>query len=555
MGQVMNLDGSYRITGSRSNAPPPQWPSPPTLTMNTTSKYSKKRRPSLSYSKNISPRQVDVTSFLEETIVAIQACSAKMKRAQSLPPTPTRAAPPPPRARRVSLSERSFNIPQTPSPEAEAKKPKSHARVVVGESLWTALKASGTPLLSETLNFNVLGTATHWDGTTLTPSLLRQGLDIPDAEYHIYAGIQQALYEWDGMHDAPWLVSAAMEHYMVGLAEAMCDRVSGKHVTFLDPRLYNMGEYMVQQALRLMNRLEARGIDRGRVVFSIPATEAGIRAAQELESSHSIQTNLILVSGLQHAAVCAGAGASMLTFHHREIADAHKVLGKYKGTQFDGTTYPAVLDMHCTAEYFKLHGVKTKLAVTHLSAIGDIPPLQGVGSLVLKGRQSKQLPRETLRIGLENMCGDVELVFQTIKGFVEDKLQMMGMDADSLISHYAEDLGEWYTQKAESEMNSGKQVGYKSALRDDHVGFRMFFTLWDAAARIQDDTQEKPHDNRTQRSADSDQPGNAEMAARGPAVGRQARSSSAPEFQNSESVVKIERADESEEGLPVDPEE
>lgn len=45
----------------------------------------------------------------------------------------------------------------------------------------------------------------------------------------------------------------------------------------------------------------------------IPATEEGICAAYRLEKKHGIQTNLMLVTGVAHAAACVEAGPSTIT--------------------------------------------------------------------------------------------------------------------------------------------------------------------------------------------------------------------------------------------------
>lgn len=115
------------------------------------------------------------------------------------------------------------------------------------------------------------------------------------------------------------------------LGAALMDHVEGPHFTFVDPRLYSDTSAMVAQARRLITLFESKDVDRGRIIVSvcvscpnrskelkaiaqIPATEAGILAAKQLENQHSVQTNLINVFGLIHAQMCSAAGATCLTF-------------------------------------------------------------------------------------------------------------------------------------------------------------------------------------------------------------------------------------------------
>lgn len=52
----------------------------------------------------------------------------------------------------------------------------------------------------------------------------------------------------------------------------------------------------------------------------IPATEAGVEAAKMLERKHFIRTNLLYVSGLTHAAICAEAGASFVMYSYAAVS-------------------------------------------------------------------------------------------------------------------------------------------------------------------------------------------------------------------------------------------
>ena len=56
--------------------------------------------------------------------------------------------------------------------------------------------------------------------------------------------------------------------------------------------------------------------------YQIPATEEGVQAAMKLKEKYDLKTNLLFVSGLAHAAICAQAGASFVTFPYRTVSIA-----------------------------------------------------------------------------------------------------------------------------------------------------------------------------------------------------------------------------------------
>lgn len=125
----------------------------------------------------------------------------------------------------------------------------------------------------------------------------------------------------------------------------MMDIIPGKHFTFVDPTLHERTDQMVAQAERLIRGFEKKGIFRERIIISvsvthrlflpvvsperslvkIPATEAGVHAAQLLKKKTvNIQTNLTYVSGFIHASICAEAGADVITFCCEPVSQKNK---------------------------------------------------------------------------------------------------------------------------------------------------------------------------------------------------------------------------------------
>ena len=72
---------------------------------------------------------------------------------------------------------------------------------------------------------------------------------------------------------------------------------------------------IVRRARRLVQRFQDNGIAKDKVVVSIPATEEGVHATRLLVKEDGILVNLAMVAGMSHAAVCAEAGATWITFH------------------------------------------------------------------------------------------------------------------------------------------------------------------------------------------------------------------------------------------------
>ena len=180
------------------------------------------------------------------------------------------------------------------------------------------------------------------------------------------------------------------------------------HFTFLDPRNSNNSRALVRQAQELAKLFEAEGYGKGCIVFSvsaadgvsdclnhsrasqIPATEEGAQAARKLEKKYNLKTNLLFVSGLAHAAICAQAGASFVTFPYKTVSffliliacrailvDIARQLTKgsvhrsvrsrsLRSCQAPSPTPKRLADeaIEAAAEYFNMHGIATRIILS-----------------------------------------------------------------------------------------------------------------------------------------------------------------------------------------------
>jgi len=206
--------------------------------------------------------------------------------------------------------------------------------------------------------------------------------------YHVWVAAKRAI---DGRKcvDNIGLTEAAMERFLVELGNATMDRVTGPHLTFVDPRHHGDSSAMVKNARRLISLFQESGVGRDQIVVSIPATEQGISAAKELESTYGIQTNLVLVSSLIHAAACAEAGATSAAIAVGPLLDWHE--RRRKTNYRNLRNHPGIETIQSIVAYFKLHKIKTKLIGTNFRGLSEICLLGELDAIALSKEQIEGL--------------------------------------------------------------------------------------------------------------------------------------------------------------------
>ncbi|KNZ79241.1 putative transaldolase, partial [Termitomyces sp. J132] len=176
---------------------------------------------------------------------------------------------------------------------------------------------------------------------------------------------------------------------LVEIADVILPRVDGPHFTFVDPRKHDDMISMIRNARRLVSLFEEKHISKRKIVVSIPATFEGIRAAQVLESEHAIHTNLYLVSSLLHAAACAEAGATTITVPVGRLLDWYE---RRRRTDFkDLSIHPGTESIQASIQYFKLHGIKTKVIGSEFRSLSEIVPLTGLDAICISKDQADGL--------------------------------------------------------------------------------------------------------------------------------------------------------------------
>ncbi|KAI8989071.1 aldolase [Trametes punicea] len=300
----------------------------------------------------------------------------------------------------IPTSSRELGLGKRPRPSATRTKPTGEQKQAIAQAtspLWRTLEAKRKVVIAATLDYELLGSLPY-AGSMVTPGMLREGLLTPDTAYHAWVGAKRAIEERPGGEwDLAAILKTALQYYLVELGALMLDSVNGPHYTFVDPRLHDNSRAMVKYAMRLTKLFAKKGYSRDRIVVTIPATEAGVQAAKTLERKHSVQTNLTLVSGLVHAAVCAEAEATCITLCYKELSEAcgrkstsSNPFVKAWETMLAPSKGLADEAIQATTAYFNLHKLQSAILVTNLRNVYDAKRLGEFDAVVFDAGQSLQ---------------------------------------------------------------------------------------------------------------------------------------------------------------------
>ncbi|KAJ7639760.1 hypothetical protein DFH06DRAFT_979823 [Mycena polygramma] len=167
---------------------------------------------------------------------------------------------------------------------------------------------------------------------------------------------------------------------VVELGVAILDRNGGPQFTFVDTRKSGDAAALIRSAKRLVNLFRMHGVNQNKILIGIPATEAGVAAAKELQAS-GIHTNLILCSSILHAAVCAQAGATAISIAVGPLLHCHE--RKRKTVYQDLVKHPGIEIIHTIQEYFRLHKIRTRLVGRDFRQLAELSALPGFDAVCL----------------------------------------------------------------------------------------------------------------------------------------------------------------------------
>lgn len=198
----------------------------------------------------------------------------------------------------------------------------------------------------------------------------------------------------------------------------------------IDMRLAYDTNAILIKARYLASAYEIAGISRDRLLFSIPATWEGIRAATVLEKE-GIHCNLTLVFGLHQAAVSAEAKVTRISLLVGRFLDWYKDEGIRDNFYPDED--PGVYALTCIYNYCKKFGYRTEILGSSFRNIDEITELAGCDFLVVSPKLLEEL-RSTQKTAPRKLSPELAKEARLEKMFLDrDSFDRLHMD-DPMIS-------------------------------------------------------------------------------------------------------------------------
>ncbi|KAF8177655.1 hypothetical protein BJ912DRAFT_985245 [Pholiota molesta] len=137
-----------------------------------------------------------------------------------------------------------------------------------------------------------------------------------------------------------------------------------------------------------------RGVPRESVIVSIPATEAGILAAQLLQKQGMI-ISLHFVTTLVHAQACVEAGVSAIFVSVGPLLDVYE---RRRNTVYHNLTeHPGIETLQSILAYFKVNGIKTKVIGADFRNLAEIGLLSECDAVCVSAEHANELSWTVLR--------------------------------------------------------------------------------------------------------------------------------------------------------------
>lgn len=149
-----------------------------------------------------------------------------------------------------------------------------------------------------------------------------------------------------------------MDELFINFGLEILKIIPGRVSTEVNAHLSFDIEGSVAKARHLIERYEARGISRNRVLIKLASTWEGIVAASQLEQE-GIHCNMTLLFSLTQAIACADAGVTLISPFVGRILDWYK---KNEGKDsYPPTEDPGVVSVTQIYNYFKKFGYSTEI--------------------------------------------------------------------------------------------------------------------------------------------------------------------------------------------------
>ncbi|MFT4641452.1 MAG: transaldolase [Verrucomicrobiales bacterium] len=175
------------------------------------------------------------------------------------------------------------------------------------------------------------------------------------------------------------LVTSIIDQILILFGKEILNIVPGRVSTEADARLSFDREGSIEKGRELIERYEAEGIDRERILIKIAATWEGIKAAEELQKE-AINCNLTLMFCLEQAVACAEANVRLISPFVGRIYDWYK---KENCMEYSGEDDPGVQSVREIYHYYKKFGHDTQVMGASFRNKGQITALAGCDLLTI----------------------------------------------------------------------------------------------------------------------------------------------------------------------------
>lgn len=174
---------------------------------------------------------------------------------------------------------------------------------------------------------------------------------------------------------------------MVAFGLEILKIVPGRVSTEVDARLSFDVEGSVKKGKKLVKMYEDAGIKKERILIKLASTWEGAKAARQLQAE-GIHCNMTLLFSLPQAAICAEAGAQLISPFVGRIMDWYKAAEK---KEFKGADDPGVQSVTEIYNYYKKFGYPTEIMGASFRNIGEIIELAGCDLLTISPKLLEEL--------------------------------------------------------------------------------------------------------------------------------------------------------------------
>jgi transaldolase len=237
-------------------------------------------------------------------------------------------------------------------------------------------------IVADTGDIDAIARFEPQDATT-NPSLILKAAQDPR-----YQRIVQAAVAAAGPRSASDWTETVLEHLFVGFGHEILALVPGRVSTEVAARLSFDTAATEAKARRFIERYDAAGIGRDRILIKIAGTWEGIRAAERLERD-GIHCNLTLLFSFAQAVACADAGVTLISPFVGRIFDWYK---KSRGVDdIAAADDPGVASVARIYEYYKKFGYRTQVMGASFRKTTQILDLAGCDLLTISPDLLQQL--------------------------------------------------------------------------------------------------------------------------------------------------------------------